>query len=59
MDASRRMLISDIAKIKFMITVGKLWFREFKSRTENTMTLTIDGNEFNFVLDDSEEVVKL
>lgn len=59
MDAQRRMLISDIAKIKFMITVGKLWFREFKSRTENTMTLTIDGNEFNFVLDDSEEVVKL
>lgn len=59
MDAQRRMLISDIAKIKFMITVGKLWFREFKSRAENAMTLTIDGNEFNFVLDDSEEVVKL
>jgi uncharacterized protein YegL len=58
-DAKRRTLISEIAKVKFMITVGKLWFREFKSRAEKALTLNVHGTDVNFELDDSEEIVKL
>jgi hypothetical protein len=58
-DKERRMLISEIAQAKFMIIVGKLWFSEFKSRAEKTLSLTLEGQDFNFELDDSEEVIKL
>ena len=58
-DKLRRSLISEIAKIKFMIIVGKLWFREFKSRAEKLMTINLDGADVNFEIDDSDEIVKL
>lgn len=58
-DKERRKLISEIAQAKFMIIVGKLWFSEFKSRAEKTLSLKLDGQDFNFELDDSEEIIKL
>lgn len=58
-DKERRRLISEIAQAKFIIIVGKLWFSEFKSRAEKAITLKIDGQDFNFELDDSEEIIKL
>ena len=58
-DKVRRSLITEIAKIKFMIIVGKIWFSEFKSRAEKALTLKLDGREYNFEIDDSEETIKL
>lgn len=34
-----------IAQMKFAVIVGQVWFSEFKSIDENTMTLKIDGND--------------
>lgn len=58
-DRVRRTLISETAKVKFMIVVGKLWFSEFKSRAEKAVTLSFDGQDYNFEIDDSEETIKL
>ena len=58
-DAERRSMISEVAKIKFLIIVGKLWFSEFKSRAEKTLTLKIDGEDVMFEFDDSEKTIKL
>jgi len=58
-DKIRRTLITEIAKTKFMIIVGKLWFREFISRAEKIRMIKLDGQDFTFELDDSEEIIKL
>ena len=58
-DTARRALITQNARVKFLIIVGKLWFTEFKSRAEKTITLNIDNTDVNFEIDDSEEVIKL
>lgn len=59
MDARRRGAISEVARIKFMITVGKLWFKEFSSREENMLAVEVDGSKFDFKFDDSESKVTL
>jgi hypothetical protein len=59
MNAKRRRLMCEIAQVKFLIIVGKLWFSEFKSRAEKLVTLKLDGTDYNFEIDDSEKTIKL
>lgn len=41
-----RAYIKNLAKDKFTILVGHVWFKEFASMDENTMTVTVDGKDF-------------
>lgn len=56
---SVRTLIREIAKIKFAIMVGHVWFNEFASLDENTMTIDFDGQAFNCKAELKDIVVKL
>jgi hypothetical protein len=38
-----RALLHNIARLKFGVVVGQVWFSEFSSIEENTMTLALDG----------------
>lgn len=58
-NARRRAIMREIASIKFVIIVGRLWFAEFASRAERTLPLNIDGIDYVFELDDTEEIIKL
>ncbi|OPZ38854.1 MAG: hypothetical protein BWY99_01527 [Synergistetes bacterium ADurb.BinA166] len=40
-----RALIFDIAKTTFSLVVGQVWFTEFNSLDENTMTVEVDGQK--------------
>lgn len=39
-----RTLLREIAETTFTLIVGQIWFSEFASQEENTMTITVDGN---------------
>ena len=41
-----RAYILHIAKIKFAVSVGHVWFNEFSSMDENSMKVTVAGKEF-------------
>lgn len=45
--ATVRTLIRELAKTKFAIMVGHVWFKEFGSLDENSMTITVDGQTFD------------
>ena len=38
-----RGLLFEMAQIKFSVIVGQVWFKEFKSLDENTLTIDVDG----------------
>lgn len=38
-----RKLLYEVSQIRFGVVVGQVWFSEFKSLDENTMSLTVDG----------------
>ena len=59
MTSTVRNLIFQIAKIKFSIIVGQCWFSEWKSLDENTMTLDIDGQKYEFKADLQEKETKI
>jgi hypothetical protein len=42
-DVRRR--IYEIAQTTFCVVVGQIWFSEFKSLDENTMTIDVDGGQ--------------
>lgn len=42
-----RGLLFDMAQIKFSVIVGQVWFSEFKSLDENTLKITVDGQEID------------
>jgi hypothetical protein len=44
--ATTRSYILKVAKIKFAISVGHVWFSEFASMDENSMTVKVAGKEF-------------
>lgn len=39
-DKQRRRLLGEIARIKFVVVVGQVWFKEFATLEENSMTMT-------------------
>lgn len=55
----KNQLMNEISKSKFLCVVGKSWFKEFKSRDEKEMILTLDGQDVKFELDDKMEKVTL
>jgi len=54
-----RGLIFEIAKTTFSLIVGQVWFSEFKSLDENTMTVDVDGQKIEFKSELLEKEVKL
>lgn len=57
--ANARRLIAELARIKFAVTVGQVWFSEFKSLDENTMTITVDGKTIDCKVEQAEVQVKI
>lgn len=43
--AKARKLMFDMAQIKYAVVVGQIWFTEFASVDENTLTITVDGQD--------------
>jgi hypothetical protein len=54
-----RGLIFDLAQIKFSIVVGQTWPSEFSSMDENTLKITVDGNEIEGKLEAKEIQIKI
>jgi hypothetical protein len=54
-----RQMLREIAEIKFSIIVGQVWFKEFTSLDENTMTLKIDGQDIGFTANLNEIEIKV
>ncbi len=54
-----RGLIFDLAQIKFSIVVGQTWPSEFKSIDENTLKITVDGNEIEGKIEMKEVQIKI
>ena len=54
-----RGLIFDLAQIKFSIVVGQIWPSEFKSVDENTLKITVDGNEIEGKVETKEVQIKI
>jgi len=52
-------LMTNISKAKFLTIVGKIWFTEFKDRTETELLLERDGEELQFTVEDKMETVKV
>ncbi|MFA5067204.1 MAG: vWA domain-containing protein [Candidatus Izemoplasmatales bacterium] len=52
-------LMSEISKIKFLSIIGKVWFKEFKSRDEKEMVLNIDGMDIKFQIEDQQKTIKI
>lgn len=42
-NSERLRLIRELAEIKFSVLVGQVWFPEFASLEENTLTITVGG----------------
>jgi hypothetical protein len=42
-----RRLLAELARIKFSVVVGQVWFTEFASLDENTLNLTFDNQPIN------------
>jgi hypothetical protein len=57
--AKTRGLIYQAAQIKFGILVGQVWFKEFSSLDENTLTVKIDGQEVVGVTELREVEIKI
>lgn len=55
----KRKLMNEISKAKFLTIIGKSWFKEFKSRSENEMTLKIDSKDIKFVVEDKMKTIKI
>lgn len=56
---SVRSLIRELAEIKFSVVVGQVWFSEFKSMDENSMTIKADGNDLECKVETREVAQKL
>jgi len=56
---TKKHLMNEISKSKFLCIVGKSWFKEFKSRDEKEMTLKLDGQNIKFEIDDKMQKITL
>jgi len=54
-----RGLLFDLANTKFSILVGQIWFTEFKSLDEDTLTITVDGQQIEGKVQMREVEVKI
>jgi hypothetical protein len=52
-------LIRQIAQTTFTTVVGQVWFKEFSSIDENTMTITVDGNQVACTVEMQDIEVKI
>ena len=59
LDGQRRGLISAKAQQIFSVIVGQVWFSEFSSIDENSMTLTLDGQKLDCKVEMREVDVKI
>jgi hypothetical protein len=57
--AKTRGLIYQTAQIKFSVIVGQVWFTEFKSLDENTLTLKLDGQDVTGICEMREVEIKV
>jgi hypothetical protein len=57
--AAVRGLMHQATQIKFAVIVGQVWFSEFKSLDENTMTVKCDGKDIAGTLDLREIEIKI
>ena len=55
----KRKAMQEIAQIKFSLILSKKWFKEFKSFDENSIDLTLDGQNLTFVFDLNEKEVQI
>lgn len=54
-----RGLIFDLARIKFSVVVGQVWFTEFKSIDENSMDVQVDGKTISGKVEQREIEIKI
>lgn len=54
-----RGLLFEMAQIKFSVIVGQVWFKEFKSLDENTMTVDVGGRKVDGTVTMREIPVKI
>lgn len=59
LNKKKKAVMQKISEIKFSIILSKKWFEEFKSFDENTIKLTLDGQNLQFTFDLSEKEVKV
>ena len=59
LNKAKRKAMQEIAQIKFSLILSKKWFKEFKSFDENTLDITLDGQNLTFVFDLCEKEVKI
>ena len=57
--ADVRKLLFELARIKFAIIVGQVWFNEFASLDENTLTVTVDGQSVDGKVEIREVEIKI
>lgn len=57
--AKNRRLIREIAGVKFSIMLGHVWFQEFASLDENSMTITVDGEDFDCTVELNDVTIKI
>lgn len=57
--ADVRKLLFELARIKFAIIVGQVWFNEFASLDENTLTVTVDGQSVDGKVEMREVEIKI
>ena len=59
LDRQRRTLIADKAQSVFCTIVGGVWFSEFSSVEENSLTLTLDGQKLECTVEAKEIEVRI
>lgn len=59
LDKQKRMIMQEIAEIKFSLILSKKWFVEFKSFDENKLQLKLDDQCLDFTFDLSEKEEKI
>jgi hypothetical protein len=56
---NRRMLMKQIASIKFSLIMSKRWMKEFESFEQNSLVMNFDNTDLKVTFDLSEEEVKM
>jgi hypothetical protein len=57
--ATTRALISEMARTKFAISIGQVWFTEFASLDECSLEITVDGNKIQAKVEMVEKKIDL
>jgi hypothetical protein len=56
---NNRQLIREVSAMKFSIMLGHVWFNEFATLDENSMSVTVDGENFDCTVDLKDITVKI